>query len=304
MNANTEKKIVYKTSLISIIINVLLVIIKAIAGIVGNSKALISDAIHSLSDVFSTIVVMIGFALSRKKEDEDHPYGHERIECVAAVILASMLALTGGILGYKSLISLANGNYNTNTTPGLITVLAAILSITVKEGMFWYTRHSAKIVSSDALMADAWHHRSDALSSVGSLVGVILARGGHPAADSFAGIIICFFILKAAYDIYADAFRKMVDHGCDQKTVAQISMEIEKIPGVSGIHTIKTRMFGSKTYVDVELYVDGSMKLIDAHAIAEKVHKHIEQVFPEIKHCMVHVDPLEEKEEDEKISDN
>ncbi|MGN0164769.1 MAG: cation diffusion facilitator family transporter [Lachnospiraceae bacterium] len=297
MEQSQKAKSVYRVSIWSMIINGVLVIIKIFAGIFGHSKALISDAIHSASDVLSTIVVMIGYKISCKREDSSHPYGHERMECVAAVILATMLAITGGLMGYNGIMDIVRKTYLSFSMPGRFTIYAAILSIIVKEVMYWATRHVAKKVNSDAVMADAWHHRSDALSSIGSLIGVLLARNGLPVADPVASIVICLFILKVSYDIYADAFKKMVDHSCDDETVEKIRTEILKEEGAKSVHSIKTRMFGSKIYVDIELYVDGDMTLTAAHKIAENVHDRLENTFTDIKHCMIHVEPAQEAQE-------
>lgn len=294
---NSETKTVYKVSVLSIIVNAVLVFIKALAGFFGHSRALISDAIHSISDVLSTIVVIIGYKLSRRSEDSSHPYGHERIECVAAIILATTLAVTGLLMGYDGLKDIFRGTYKDFAIPASLTIVAAVFSIAAKEIMYHITIHASKEVKSDAMKADAWHHRSDALSSVGSLIGVILARNGFPIADPIAAIIICLFILKVALDIYSDAFKKMVDHACDEKTVEKIREEIKKENGVESIHSIKTRMFGSKIYVDVELYVDGRMTLTKAHEISERVHDRIEKAFPDVKHCMIHVEPIQEQAE-------
>lgn len=297
MDKTQEQKKVYRVSIAGIAVNLALVLIKALAGTVGRSKALVSDAIHSASDVFSTVIVIIGYKLSRRREDSSHPYGHERIECVAAVILATMLAVTGALMGFDGIKDIFRGTYKSIAAPGYFTIIAAVISIAAKEVMYWITRAAAKQINSDALMADAWHHRSDALSSVGSLAGVILARNGFPIADPIAAIIICLFILKVSFDIYADAFRKMVDHACDDETTEKIREEIKKENGVESIHSIKTRMFGAKIYVDIELYVDGEMTLTKAHAIAERVHDRIEETFPDVKHCMIHVEPIQQQAE-------
>lgn len=297
MDAAKEQKTVYKVSVLSIIVNALLILVKAGAGLLGHSKALISDAVHSASDVFSTVIVIVGYKLSRRSEDSTHPYGHERIECVAAVILATMLAVTGVLMGSDGIMDIVRQTYKNFKMPGILTIIAAILSIAVKEAMYHVTIHAAKRVNSDSLKADAWHHRSDALSSVGSLAGVILARNGLPAADPIAAIIICLFILKVSFDIYSDSFKKMVDHSCDDETVEKIREEIKKEKGVQSIHSVKTRMFGSRIYVDIELYVDGRITLTNAHAIAERVHDRIENAFPDVKHCMIHVEPIQQQAE-------
>ena len=177
--------------------------------------------------------------------------------------------------------------------PGILAGIAAIVSIVVKEGMFRYTRHFARKIDSGALMADAWHHRSDALSSVGALVGIAGARLGFPLADPLASLVICIFIEKAAVEIFKDAIDKMVDKSCDEETEQTLREFILQQDGVLGIDLLQTRLFGNKIYVDTEICVDGQKTLQEAHAIAETVHRSIEQSFPKVKHIMVHVNPVE-----------
>ena len=216
-NLQLEKTAI-KISIITIIINLILSVFKLLAGILGSSFALISDAVHSASDVFSTIIVIIGVKISAKKPDKNHPFGHERFECVAAILLAVVLFATGAGIGYSGVCSLIDGSYKNISIIGVLPLVAAIISIAVKEGMFWYTYLAAKKINSSALKADAWHHRSDALSSVGSLVGVVGAMCGVPVLDTIACIVICLFIFKAAIQIFIDAIKKMTDEACDEKT--------------------------------------------------------------------------------------
>jgi cation diffusion facilitator family transporter len=274
--------------------NIILSIGKLLAGIIAHSSAMISDAVHSASDVFSTIVVIIGVRLSSKAADKDHPYGHERLECVAAIVLAMVLFITGLGIGLSAGRSIIHKTYLENSVPGRLALIAAIVSIVVKELMYWYTRANAKKVDSSALMADAWHHRSDALSSVGALIGIAGARLGFPVMDPLASLVIFVFIVKAAYDIFADAIDKMVDHSCDAETEKQIYDCIMKNSEVKGIDLLRTRIFGNKIYADIEICVDGSYELRRAHEIAEEVHNDIESSFPKIKHIMVHVNPASE----------
>ena len=291
-SACSDKKLVMQVSVSSIVVNLVLSVIKAAAGVAAHSGAMISDAVHSASDVFSTFIVIFGYNASRKKSDAEHPYGHERMECVAAVILALVLFLVGleiGIGGVHKIIAGAEGNLD---APGAAALWAAVASILVKEGMFWYTRWGAKKVRSDALMADAWHHRSDALSSVGSFVGIFGARLGFPVLDPLASLVICLFILKAAAEVFRDALRKMVDHACDEDTVSRLKRSISEEKGVEHLDMIRTRLFGSKSYVDVEIAVNGGLSLNSAHHIAENVHDKVEREFPEVKHCMIHVNPV------------
>ena len=288
---NNFKHVAMKVSVVSIVVNVALSLFKLLAGIVAHSGAMISDAIHSASDVFSTFVVMVGIKMSGKKSDKEHPYGHERMECVAAIVLATILAMTGLGIGYSAVKNVIEGDYKHLAVPGILALVAAVVSILSKEAMFWYTRINAKKIDSGALMADAWHHRSDALSSIGALIGIAGARMGFPVADSIASLVICLFIEKASYDIFKDAIDKMVDKACDENTEESIEKCVLSEEGVLGIDLLRTRTFGNKIYVDVEIRANGDKTLWETHAIAESVHNSIEQKFPKVKHIMVHVNP-------------
>ena len=291
--ANEEdfQKVANKVSTITIIGNIALSLLKLFAGIVAHSNAMISDAIHSASDVFSTFVVIIGIRLASKKPDKEHPYGHERLECVAAIVLAIVLLITGLGIGIEAFKTILQGNSDNIQTPGILALIAAIISIASKEAMYWYTRHYAKKIDSSALMADAWHHRSDALSSIGALIGISGAMLGYPVMDAVASLVIFVFIAKAAYDIFKDAMDKMVDHSCDTETEKAIYDLVLDNKEVLGIDLLQTRIFGNKIYVDVEIQVDGSYTLQKAHEIAEEVHESIEHNFHKVKHVMVHVNP-------------
>ena len=289
-----EGKIANKVSFITILGNVLLAVFKLMAGIMANSTAMLSDAVHSASDIFSTIVVIIGIKMASKKADKEHPYGHERLECVAAILLAVVLFVTGLGIGTEALKTILSKNYTEIVVPGILALVAAIVSIVMKEGMYWYTRYYAKKIDSGALMADAWHHRSDAFSSVGALIGIGGARLGFPIMDSIASLVIFLFIVKASIDIFKDAMDKMVDHSCDEETENQIYACVLNIKDVRGVDMLHTRIFGNKVYVDVEIQVDASYTLKIAHEIAKEVHDDIEENFPKVKHIMVHVNPTKD----------
>lgn len=280
-----------RVSWVSVVVNLLLSAGKLLAGIVAHSGAMVSDAVHSASDVFSTIIVMVGVQLSSRQADDDHRYGHERFESVASVALALILLETGLLIGWKGLKTIFSGSYADLTAPGALALAAAVVSILVKEWMYWYTRSAAKKIRSDALMADAWHHRSDSLSSVGALVGIAFAMAGYPILDSVASVVICLFIVKAAVDIFRDAVDKMVDRSCDRQTLEAMTGLIQAQPGVVRLDLLQTRLFGARIYVDAEIAVDGGLSLCQAHAIAEQVHEAMEADFPMVKHCMVHVNP-------------
>lgn len=293
---NQQERLAMIVSINSILANLILALGKLAAGIMANSAAMISDAIHSASDVFSTFIVMAGVKISNKASDDEHQYGHERLECVAAIILAVMLTLVALGIGYSGVQKVLYADASELTVPGQMALWAAVISIAVKEAMFWYTKNAADKINSGALMADAWHHRSDALSSVGSFIGILGARMGYPVLDPVASIIICMMILHASYEVFKDATDKMVDRSCDCETTVALQELIEKVPGVEHIDSLSTRMFGNRIYVDVEISADDNLPLIKAHHIAETVHAAIEANFPLVKHCMVHVNPASESE--------
>lgn len=286
-----DRKIIRQLSTVGIVGNVVLVAFKLYAGLAGHSPAMVSDAVHSLSDVFATLIAFFGVHLSLKAADEQHPYGHDRMECVASLLLGCILLVTGVGIGISGVQTILAGHYDQLTVPSPIALIAAIVSIAVKEAMFWYTRFFARRLNSSAFMADAWHHRSDALSSVGSLIGIGGAMLGAPVLEPIACVVICLCILKVAYDVLKDAVEKMLDTACDEAYEARLGDFIKSQEGVKTLDRLRTRKFGSKIYIDAEIGVDGEMCLRDAHAIAERVHNAVEKQYPNIKHIMIHENP-------------
>ena len=208
-----QQAIIKKLSRVGILGNVLLSAFKLFAGIFGKSGAMVSDAVHSLSDVFATLIATVGVRLSQRQEDTEHPYGHERLESMASLILGVILAGTGLGIGYSGIRKIFFERAALET-PTLLPLIAAAVSILVKEGMYRYTMYYARKMNSAAFKADAWHHRSDALSSVGSFIGIGMARLGFPIMDPIASLIICVLILKVACDIIRDAVAQMLDTSC------------------------------------------------------------------------------------------
>ncbi|MDE6687856.1 MAG: cation diffusion facilitator family transporter [Lachnospiraceae bacterium] len=289
-----ENEVIRQISLVTMIGNIVLCAFKLFAGIVGKSGAMLSDAIHSLSDVVITFVAFWGAKMSRRGADKEHPYGHERLECIASLILGVILLVTGLGIGKVGLQIIFSGNYEKLMIPGVIALAAAVISIVVKEAMYWYTMHYAKILNSAAFMADAWHHRSDVFASIGSLIGIGGAMLGFPVLDAVAGVVICLFILRVAFDILLDAVKKMLDTSCGEEYEKKLSEYVLTQNGVVGIDMLRTRMFGNKVYVDLEISVDADKTFREAHTIAEKVHYNVEKDFPDTKHIMIHVNPTEQ----------
>jgi len=280
-----------KISAVSIVCNMLLTAFKLIAGFVANSAALIADAVHSASDVLGSLIVMIGAVFSHKAPDESHPYGHEKMECIASILLGNILFLVAIAIGYSGIEKIISGT--AIKVPGSLALVAAAVSIVVKEALYWYTIIGARKINSVSLKAEAWHHRSDALSSIGSFAGVLGARLGYPILDPIAAIVISLFILKVAFSIFKESIDRLVDHSCGEVETDKMVDALKTVPGILGVDDIKTRLFGSATYVDVEIRADGEQKLVEAHAIAEDAHHKLEEEFPDVKHCTVHVNPVE-----------
>ena len=299
MNEKNAKHIATKVSLVGMIANIFLTTFKLAAGFISQSGAMISDAVHSASDAFSGVIVIIGVRLSSKDSDSHHPYGHERFECVAEIILSVVLFIAGGTIGIEAIKSIASGEYRELTFKNPLALIAAVTSIVVKEAMFWYTKINAKRIDSPSLSAEAWHHRSDALSSVGALIGIGGAALGFPILEPIASIIICLFIFKVAYDIFKDAIDRMVDHSCDEETEENMRCCAAEVDGVMCIDLLRTRIFGNKIYVDIEIGVDETLDCATAHKISECVHDNVERQFAQVKHVMVHVNPHKHPDSEE-----
>lgn len=290
----TDYKKGLKTSIITIIANILLSIIKIIAGIVGKSSAMLADGVHTLSDVVTTFVAIIGLKVSSKKADAEHPYGHEKYEPIFAKIISIFLALTGLFIGYEGIKLLLSGNIQ---TPGNIALIAAVISIVTKEAMYRYTINTARKIKSFSMEADAWHHRSDAYSSAGTFIGVLGARLGLKVLDPIAAIIVSILIIKVGVDLYLKSVRGLVDEAADDHIIEKIENIAFSVEGVKSITDLKTRIFGSKIYVDIDITVDGSITVKEGHDIAQIVHDLVEKKIDDVKHCMVHVEPHPNREE-------
>lgn len=287
-----DYKLGVKTSWITIVVNIILAFFKTLAGILGNSSAMVADGIHTLSDVLTTFVVLLGLKVSSKEADENHPYGHEKYESVFAKILSMFLLITGIFIGYEAIKVLISGEFR---KPKTIALLAAFISIVVKEIMYLYTIKVARKIKSVSMEADAWHHRSDVFSSLGTFVGILGARLRFPALDPIAGIIVSILIVKVGIELYLKSVRELVDESANEETIKTIEKKTNDIEGVMGIKNLKTRIFGNKIYVDIEILVDSNITVKAGHDIAEKVHDKLEAEIEDIKHCMVHMEPFKNK---------
>ncbi len=289
-NSETEKT-VYRISTISILLNFFLAVIKLTGGLIGNSYAVLSDAANSASDVFYSLIVIIGVKVSMKKADSSHQFGHERFECVAAILLSFVLFLTGAGIGYTGISNIVTGAYKEFDPPTVLALTVTCISVVVKLIMFLYTFKAAKRINSSALKADAFNHASDVLSSLAVIIGIVGAMCGLLIFDSIASILVSLLIIKAAIQVFAESVRKMTDQSCDEKTERELRECLLSDEGVMRVDALMTRLFGNRIYVIAEIACNKDLSLTQAHEIAERVHRKVEDNFPLVKHVSVHVNP-------------
>ena len=291
-NDGQRKKAIDRVTIGGSIVNGVLLIFKFVAGVLGGSAAMIADAVHSLSDFVTDLVVLVFIRLSGKPQDKGHDYGHGKYETLATALIGGMLLAVGVMICVEGVSKIWDALHGVVLPqPGWIALVAALLSVVSKEWCYRFTVRVGRRYQSSVVVANAWHHRSDAFSSIGALVGIAGSRLGFPIMDSIASLVIFVFIVKAASDIFKDAIDKMVDHSCDEEMETQLRNCVMRNPNVHKIDVLRTRIFGNKIYVDVEIALDGSITLQNAHDVAEKVHNDIEKTFPKVKHIMVHVNP-------------
>ena len=291
MKSEERLSVAFRISKVSIGVNVLLSLLKIIIGFISGSGALVADGFHSVSDVVTTIMAMVGVYISGQTSDENHPYGHEKYEPVMGKLMATFLFATGLLIAFNAIKNIQSGVVH---IPESTAIIAAVLSIIIKEAMYHYTMRGAIKIESSVLKADAWHHRTDAISSVGSFIGIWGAMNGWPIMEPIAAIAIGVLIIKVSVDIYMQSIRELIDTAADPDTLEDIREIILDTNGVLDIDDLKTRIHVNRLYVDVEIAVDANLTLRDAHHISEDVHDRIEELIPKVKHCMVHVNPFGE----------
>ncbi|MCL2522270.1 MAG: cation diffusion facilitator family transporter [Erysipelotrichales bacterium] len=291
--ASRSARLIIKVSIVNITVNLILTILKMIFGFFYGNLSVISDALHSASDLATSFLIIIIVFISSPKADKKHNYGHEKIESLATLFIACFLASLGAFLiwqGVSGIISPVYAEIN------FYLIGVTVLSLVFKEGLFWFGIHYAKKLDSEILKADAWHSRSDSLSSVAVLIGLIATHFiGNNIAESIVVLIISLFILKVAFGIFRTAVNQLTDKAVNDDIYNKIKEISSQVIGVKAIDNLRTRMFGSSIYVDIEIAVDGSLTVNESHAIAEHVHDKLESsVDLRIKHCTVHVNPINE----------
>jgi len=274
--------------------NIVLFAVKLLAGLLGRSQAITADAVHSLSDLGTDIGVLLGARYWLEPADKEHPYGHARIETMVSFMIGAVLAMTGGTMAYHAVATLHRHH---DRSPSAAVLIVALASVVVKEILYRWTLAEAKSVGSSALRANAWHHRSDAFSSV----AVICAVGGAVLfktwgfLDHVGAVVVSFFILQAAWGIVVPAFQQLVDHGADGEERARVRELTLAIPGVCGIHGLRSRLSGKDLYIDLHVLVHGGLSVKEGHDIASRVKRMILARIHNVRDVVVHVEPWEEE---------
>jgi cation diffusion facilitator family transporter len=274
-------------------VNILLTAVKFAAGILGHSKAMVADSLHSASDVLATGIVFVGLRLSRKPADDKHPYGHGNADTIASFLVALILLLTGLYLGYSAVHVLVHKHL---VKPGSMALYAAIASIIVKEALFQYTIRVGRRANSPAIIANAWDHRADAYSSVAALIGIFAARRGILILDPIAGFVIAIMIFRIALHLIHSSVDIIMDESPDAATIQGISKIISDVGGVVKVRDVRVHQRGPDRTADVKIEVDGQITVNDGHAIASEVKAVLTQSDLRIVDAMVHVNPAVENE--------
>ena len=298
MNKDSRITTIRNVTLIGSAANLLLSVGKLIAGIVGKSSAMIADGVHSLSDLVTDIIVLVFIRVSGKERDKNHQYGHGKYETFATMLISFALMIVGvGILwtGGKKILSSIHGEVIDQ--PGYIALYAALISIVTKEGLYWYTKLIGVKINSQAMIANAWHHRSDSLSSIGTAIGIsgaILLGEKWRVLDPIAGIIVSFFILKVAWEIATPSIKELLESSLPEETENEILEIIKNIPGVRGIHNLKTRKIGVIFAIEAHVEVDKELTVESSHQIASHIENSLRNKLGNQSHIGIHIEPFYE----------
>lgn len=298
MESHIRKREIYRATIIGAIANILLLIFKFVAGIVGRSSAMIADAVHSLSDFVTDIIVLFFVRFSSKPADEEHRYGHGKFETLATAIIGLILLFVGGSImvdGVKKILAVINGA--TLEAPGLIALIAAVLSIVVKELVYQYTAYVGKKVNSTTVQANAWHHRSDALSSIGTLAGIggaIFLGERWRILDPIAAVVVSLFIVKIAISILKTSLDELLEHSLPQSVEEEIVRTILSVEGVTSPHQLRTRRIGNSYAIEIHIRMDGNISLKEAHAKTTEVELRLKSQYGPSTLVTIHTEPIKE----------
>lgn len=296
MEATEREKAIYKVTWQGSVVNFALVIFKFIAGMVGNSAAMIADAVHSLSDFVTDIIVLVFVRLSNKPQDKGHDYGHGKYETLATAIIGIVLLAVGLGICWNGLLSIHTVWLGGSLPrPGMLALWGALVSIVCKELIYRYTIHVGQQVQSSAVIANAWHHRSDALSSIGTAIGIggAIALGEKwRVLDPMAAVIVSFFIIKVSVQLLKNCIDDLTEKSLPEETEQQICRIAEETPGVSALHNLRTRRIGNHYAIEMHIRMDGSSTLYEAHAKASEIEHKLKNIYGRETHIGIHVEPV------------
>ncbi len=287
-SANERQEKIRSITLWGVLINVFLMALKLISGILISSSALIADGVHSLSDLATDFVVLVGTHFSSRPPDESHPYGHSRLETVASQLIAVVLLVLSIGLIWSSGISIYRREYN---YPGYMILGVAVVSVISKEIIFFMTRKISLLTGSPALYANAWHHRSDSLSSVAVLIGGVASLFGWGYADRIAAVVVGFMILGVAGKIYYDSLIELSEHSADRESIQKIETVLSEELDISSWHALRTRKFGAELFIDVHLLVDPALSVVESHDVSVRIEGKIKKELSRPSNILVHIEP-------------
>lgn len=291
----TREKEIYKVTLVGSVVNVILLAFKFVAGIVGHSSAMIADALHSLSDFVTDIIVLVFVKISNKPQDKSHDYGHGKYETLALTLIGIALMVVGVSIIVKGSIKIAAwANGEELAAPGILAFWAAIVSIVLKEAVYWYSIVKAKKLNSKAVEANAWHHRSDALSSIGTAVGIggaIFFGDRWTILDPVASVVVGAFIVKVAFDLLKNGIGDLMEQSLPDQVEEEILQLASSVPGVTEPHDLRTRRIGNHYAIELHILMDGDLSLKEAHDKASEVEELLRQHYGQETHVAVHVEP-------------
>ena len=280
-----------KVTLVGTASNFLLSIIKLIGGIIGNSAALVADAVHSISDLLTDVIVLITLKIGQKPKDDDHTYGHGKVESLGTTAIGFFVISAGLGLAYEAWDIIQSG---APRSPELLAAGIALISIFIKEWLFRYTRSVGKKSSSSILLANAWHHRSDAISSIAALIGIIGSMAGFPVLDPIAAAMVSFMIIKVGYELTLGGFRDLMDTALNEKDTQKLQAMIDNISGVIKSHDLRTRKIGEEILMDVHIQVDSDLTVTEGHEVGERVRRQLIKNYPNTQDVLVHVDSYDD----------
>jgi cation diffusion facilitator family transporter len=283
-----------RISWITLIGNIILTVLKALISILTGSLVVLSDAAHSASDAFSTILVLLGLRIANQPPDEKHPYGHSRAETIVAKIIALMLVLIGLNFGFTAIKAMWQGNYH---VPGASALWISLISIVSKEIMYQYTYRVGKRIDSPALMADAWHHRSDAISSVAALIGVFFARLGYPIFDPLMTIVVAAILIKVGWDMVFTIIDELMDAQVEPEIIEHLEQAILKVESVHSVRNLKVHKYGAEHHVDCTITVSPKLDVSGGHYLSHEVEDRIKEKLSTVTHVDIHVEPHMQQEE-------